>query len=431
MSRLKKARILFQMTGSIACYKAAGAISRLVQVGHEVQVVASASALRFIGAATLEGLTGKKVLSDAFEPGHAMDHIYLARWADVLVLCPATAHSVNRLKQGLADDLIGSLFLAHTFDKPYLIFPAMNTRMLQHPATQLTLQTLQEWGVIVAKTQEGSLACGEEGEGRLLEAEEIASLVEKASLSTQFPKGHILITSGGTQEPIDGVRAMTNKSSGRTGFELVNSLSRRGWSVIHLQSASAEVRSLPSLAIETHQFSDFMNLEKQLKMILGKNKFFAVIHLAAVSDYSVRYIGVGGKKFSVDKEIKLDSEEEISLHLAKNIKLLSHVKAWGDVEHLIGFKLTQGADNKEQKQAIAKLFASAPVDLVVYNDLSEKREGEVLPRQLFEYQGLWRQCTNNQELAAYLDDWLNQKLESTRGKDFLLAQSIKQEGPTL
>src|SRR5687768_14401569 len=127
--------LLIIFTGSIAAYKGCDVVSRLVHRGHRVRCVATASALKFVGAATLEGLTGSPVLSDAFAPGSALEHINLTRWADAVLVCPATANTLNRFAAGLADDLAGALFLAHDRAKPWLVAPAMNPAMWSHPAT--------------------------------------------------------------------------------------------------------------------------------------------------------------------------------------------------------------------------------------------------------------------------------------------------------
>lgn len=167
-------RLLFALTGSIACYKACHAISRLVQAGVEIQTIATPAALRFIGPATLEGLTGRAPFTDLWENGRAMDHIELARWADLALVCPATANTVARLAAGLADDPIGTLFLAWELKKkPWWIAPAMNHAMLAHPATTANLQKLAAHGVRVLPTGEGAQACGETGAGRLLEPEDL------------------------------------------------------------------------------------------------------------------------------------------------------------------------------------------------------------------------------------------------------------------
>lgn len=174
MSNVREAKLLFLLTGSIACFKACELISRLARRGIAVQTVASAGALRFVGAATLEGLTGRPPFTDLYETGRAMDHINLARWADAAIVCPATANSLNRLAAGLADDASGTLFLAWELTKkPWLIAPAMNATMWDHPATRASRQKLAEHGARLLPVGDGRLACGETGEGRLLEVADI------------------------------------------------------------------------------------------------------------------------------------------------------------------------------------------------------------------------------------------------------------------
>jgi phosphopantothenoylcysteine decarboxylase/phosphopantothenate--cysteine ligase len=181
MSNMREPQILFLLTGSIACFKACELISRLVKRGVAVQSVASEGALRFVGAATLEGLTGRPPLVDLYQSGRAMDHINLARWADAALLCPATANSLNRLAAGLADDAIGALFLAWEIAvKPWLIAPAMNATMWEHPATAASRRRLADYGARLLPVGDGRLACGESGEGRLLEVAEIESELMKA-----------------------------------------------------------------------------------------------------------------------------------------------------------------------------------------------------------------------------------------------------------
>lgn len=173
----KPAKILFQLSGSIAAYKACQVISRLVQAGHDVQVVCTAGALQFVGKATLEGLSGKRVFSNLYEEGAMMDHIHLARRADAAILCPASASTIARLAHGLADDAVGALYLAWDAKRPYWIAPAMNSSMIAHPAVQANLQTLRERGAIVLPSESGHQACGEVGEGRLLDPLEIEKII--------------------------------------------------------------------------------------------------------------------------------------------------------------------------------------------------------------------------------------------------------------
>jgi phosphopantothenoylcysteine decarboxylase/phosphopantothenate--cysteine ligase len=172
-------RVLLQVTGSIAAFKAAALASLLTQDGYEVQCVASEGGLRFIAEATLEGLTGRAVVSDLFERGRALEHISLVDWADLLLVYPATANHITRLRTGLADDLIGCLFLANNFRKPYWVAPAMNSHMFAHPAVGEAVSILEGWGCRILPTGEGRLACGTVGYGRLLEPEPMAELIRE------------------------------------------------------------------------------------------------------------------------------------------------------------------------------------------------------------------------------------------------------------
>ena len=173
-------RILLMISGSIAAFKAASLASLLVKDGHAVQTVCSDGGKAFIGEAALEGLTGRPVLTDMFERGRALDHIRLAEDHDLLLLYPASANRITRLRAGLADDLIGALFLANNFRKPWWIAPAMNSNMFAHPAVTDALDQLERWGCRILPTGEGRLACGDVGYGRLLEPEATFALIDEA-----------------------------------------------------------------------------------------------------------------------------------------------------------------------------------------------------------------------------------------------------------
>lgn len=164
----KEKNILFMLSGSIACFKACELISQLVQKGFKVKTVATKSAFQFIGPATLEGLTNEAVISDNFEVGKMMSHIDLARWADLILVCPATAHTINAMASGSGGDIITDIFLSNNFLKPFWVAPAMNVQMLSHPATQENIKKLKGWGTTILETESGNLACGEQGAGRLL-----------------------------------------------------------------------------------------------------------------------------------------------------------------------------------------------------------------------------------------------------------------------
>ncbi|MCW8924952.1 MAG: hypothetical protein OQJ84_01750 [Xanthomonadales bacterium] len=177
---MSKPEILLIVSGSIAAYKAAALASQLVQDGYAVQTVLTAGGRHFVGEATLEGLTGRPVLTDLFESGRAMDHISLVEAADLVLVYPATANTITRLRAGLADDLPGCLFLANNFHKPWWIAPAMNSNMFAHPAVAEAIEALEQWGCRVLPSGEGRLACGATGPGRVAEPEEVATLIAEA-----------------------------------------------------------------------------------------------------------------------------------------------------------------------------------------------------------------------------------------------------------
>ena len=177
---MSKPRILLIVSGSIAAFKAAALASQLVQDGCDVQTVLTAGGRHFVGEATFEGLTGKPVLGDVWETGRAMDHISLVDDADLVLVYPASANTITRLRAGMADDLAGCLFLANNFRKPWWIAPAMNSHMFAHPAVAEALEVLEDWGCRILDTGEGRMACGTTGPGRLLEPEDVAALIAEA-----------------------------------------------------------------------------------------------------------------------------------------------------------------------------------------------------------------------------------------------------------
>lgn len=371
-----KSKILFNMSGSIAAYKACDVISQLVKAGHEVQVVCTAATFEFIGRSTLEGLTGRPALHDMYAADRAMDHIQLARWADLALLCPASAHTLAKLAQGLADDLVSALYLAWEKDKPYLIAPAMNSHMYLHPATQANLMTLSGRGARILGTGSGPLACGEIGEGRLLEPHEILSELE----SLRSPKGDVLITFGGTRETIDGVRFITNMSTGATGAELSDRLSGQGWNVTCLR---AEGSTRPQRPHQEATFRDFRSLDSELRRILDQQSFRAVIHMAAVSDFSVDQVIQEGQTQARDG--KLSSSTPITLQLKPNFKIVSRLKDYASPQApaVIAFKLTNTVSLAERHAAAEKLLED-PVDYVIHNDMNDLQSaGSQRPFQIF------------------------------------------------
>ncbi len=400
---MSRSNILFVLSGSIACYKACDAISRLVQRGHRVRTVATPAALRFVGASTLEGLTGEKVATDVFEPGAALDHIALARWADLAIVCPATANTLNRMAAGLADDLAGALLLAFERNKPLLVAPAMNPLMWSHPATVASVAKLTEWGVRFVCGSEGRLACGETGEGRLAEPEEIVAAVE-AARPRRDPTLRVLVTSGGTTEPIDGVRVLANTSTGATGALLAEHFARSGHAVTLLRARTA--KDAGGLVREA-MFDTFADLDAALGRELGANDYDVVIHAAAVSDFSVHAIEIDGVARPPGQG-KIGSDVAPTLKLRRNPKLLDVLRARSRnaAIRVVAFKLTRDAAAADVRAAVQQVFASGVADFVVHNDLAAK-QGGAFPADIWSADGeIIERCADRAELATKLEELL-------------------------
>lgn len=370
MSQSKTSKnILIIMSGSIAAYKVCTVISQLKQKGYTLQVVMTEAAQKFVGAATIEGLLGRAPITSMYQSGQVMDHIHLERWADLILVAPATANSINKMAAGLGDDLATTLFLAHDFKKPFLVTPAMNTKMYLHPTTQSSLDKLKKMGIEILETASGVLACGEVGYGRLLEPELIIQEIEQRLQTTTQSAGRsvqtvtpqrrkkVLITSGGTQEPIDDVRFITNHSTGKTAAYIADQLIESGFEITYLAAKSA---AQPHLDCEKIYFTTFKDLDFQLNESL-KKQYDMIIHAAAVSDYSLAESQAG----------KINSENEtLTLTLKKNPKLIENMKKLNPTALLVGFKLTATQDSKLIENKITNLFEKAKCDFVVHNDWS-------------------------------------------------------------
>lgn len=349
--------ILIGVSGSIAAYKVCEVISTLQKQGARVRVVATESALNFVGAATFEGLTGHPVLTNDFIEGSMMAHIELAKWADLFLIAPATAQTVNSLAQGVGHGILLSTYLAYDVKKPFLLAPAMNTQMLLHPTTQASLLTLQKNGARVLATGDGPLACGDVGAGRLLEPQTIVQAVID-QLSVPRKNKAILVTAGGTRVPVDSVRSLTNSSSGATGVAVADELSQQGYDVVLLLSQSSPHRPRYATPLTFDTYEDLYSL---MKTQLGEGRFSGVVHAAAVSDFTVSQMPQG----------KLVSGQERALQLEPTEKIISKIRSWSPRPlQLVGFKLTDTLSVDEHALAREKVFASG-ADWVVHNDLSE------------------------------------------------------------
>ena len=401
MSFCKGKNIVVILTGSIACYKAATLISRLVQAGAKVKTVTTRSALKFLGEATLEGLTGNKNLSDTFEAGEVMEHIHLARWADHMIVYPCTANFMAQWAGGLAQDLASTLMVAKTPEIPVSFAPAMNGAMWDNPITQSNVQKVLLTGARMLSPDSGGLACGETGAGRLMEPE-----VAFETLSHSFlKKGSVLVTYGGTIEPIDQVRGITNFSTGSTGQWICEQLSREGYEVTTVRAARAPG---PLGVFQDLEFTDFKSLASTLRQQLKNNHFDSVIHLAAVSDFSVDKV-VDGSGQPAGSDGKISSNTDLSIHLKKNFKIIDHLKSWSANKHLqvIGFKLTVNADKETVLSKVSEVLKSGCVDYVVQNELSSVSKEHAF--QIFNInKKMIRVGEGKPAMAADLIDLINQ-----------------------
>ena len=403
-----KNNILIKITGSIAVYKVGYLISKLVQNGFEVKTVVTKSALNFIGVATLEGLSNNHVYMDTFENGQMMSHINLTKWADLTILVPADANTINKFSSGIADNLVTSLFLAHDQAKPYLIAPAMNTWMYNHPATKESLSKLSTWGIMILPTEKGYLACGDIGEGKLLNPDKIYEYIK--STLQKSPNGkRILITSGGTKEKIDNVRYISNLSTGNTGAALADYFSNQGYDVTFLKSADSKHPMSNTNLIE---YEDFKSIHNILENELKNNSYDFVIHLAAISDYSPTKISFGNSEANLPANLKLSSENNsVNITLTRNNKIINKLKEWSKNKSvkLVGFKFVNSANKNDKKLTLDKLFSSSNADLIVYNTNEDRENNSQKYFEVIKTNGFSEKAEDANQLAIILDKYLMEK----------------------
>lgn len=408
-----KKNILLHVSGSISAYKSCALISLLKKHGYNVRVIATKSALKFVGKASFEGLSHNKLETKMFNNYDPIPHINLAQnWADLIISYPCSANTINRLAAGLADDLFGAVCLANNFAKPLLVAPAMNTQMFHHPSVQENLKKLESWGAKILPAESGLLACGTTGDGRLISPEKAFDFIEEyfTECKNQEVNMKILITGGGTCEPIDTVRYITNFSTGRTAAFLADFFCKKGADVTALMAENAQ-KPKDARIITYRTFSD---LQKLLESECKNSNYGAIIHAAAVSDYSVQEICVDGKIFPGGAISKIPSGKEILLKMQENPKLLYKIKQWsGNSTKLAAFKLTSGASEEEQQNAVKKIFLAqkdfAP-DFVVQNEKS-RISGDLHPCKIFKNSDrIIAETQTLQELAETLNRALEDRL---------------------
>ena len=349
MSGLKAQRILLGVTAGIAAYKSADLIRRLRQAGAEVQVVMTEGARSFITPLTLQALSGHPVRSALMDEAAeaAMGHIELARWADRVLVAPATADFIARLAHGLADDLLTTLCLAT--EAPLLLAPAMNRIMWQAPATRENVAVLARRGVRILGPGMGDQACGETGEGRMLEPAELVSALDPGQ-EGKLAGARVMITAGPTREPIDPVRFVTNRSSGRMGFAVAAAAAAAGAEVmlvagpVHLPTPAAVRRIDVETAGEMYE---------AVLSRAGQCDIF--IATAAVADY--RPIDVQTSKMK-------KHEQALRLEMRRNPDILTAVASAANAPFTVGFAaetddVERYAQEKRQAKGIDMIAANA------------------------------------------------------------------------
>jgi phosphopantothenoylcysteine decarboxylase/phosphopantothenate--cysteine ligase len=349
MLELSNKRILLGVTGGIAAYKSAELVRRLREVGAEVRVVMTAGATQFITPLTLQALSGQPVRTAVFdaEAEAAMGHIELARWADAVLIAPATANTLARLAQGLADDLLSTLCLATR--APLLVAPAMNQVMWEHSATQANIAILRERGVQICGPGIGGQACGEVGPGRMLEPPELV-----AALATRFVSGalaglRVLITAGPTREPIDPVRFISNRSSGKMGYAIAAAAVEAG---ARVTLVTGPVALSPPARVECIHVDTAA--EMHAAVLARVNDCDLFIAAAAVADYRPQQIA----------EHKLKKQAvTLQLGLQRTADILAEVAARHPAPFTVGFaaeteRLAEHARGKRMAKSLDMVAAN-------------------------------------------------------------------------
>lgn len=323
MKTLLHKRILLGVSGGIAAYKSADLVRRLRDRGAEVQVVMTRGGAGFVTPLTFQALSGRPVFTELLDHDAeaGMGHIALARWADLIVVAPATANVIARLAHGMADDLLSTLCLAA--DVPLLLAPAMNQQMWRAAATADNIATLVNRGVEILGPAQGEQACGETGPGRMLEPTDIVQMIENRFRTSLLSGTRILVTAGPTREAIDPVRFISNHSSGRMGFAVATAAMEAGAEVILVSGPvnlepPDRVRYIPVETAEQMQAQVFNELEH----------IDIFISAAAVVDY--RCVKVAANKIK-------KSGKSISLELEKNPDILAMVSAFRKKPFTVGF----------------------------------------------------------------------------------------------
>ena len=358
MKNLKDKKILLIICGGIAAYKSLETIRILKKNGCEIKTILTKSAKEFVTPLSITSLSQSKVYDDLFsaENESEMDHISLSRWADLILVEPVTANTISKLAKGSSEDLASTVILAS--NKPIFLVPAMNVRMWEHPSTKENIKILKNYSYKIIGPEIGEMACGEYGEGKMTEPIDIVNKINEY-LFTIYKNNKLkaLVTAGPTNEYIDPVRFITNKSSGKQGYEIARSLLRNGYQTT-LISGPTNLKidnEIKLIKVETAE-QMFKETQKSLPVDVA-------IFSAAVADF----------KISEKNNVKIKKKDELTINLEKNIDILNYVSNHNSMRPklVIGFA---AETNNLEDNAIKKLI-NKNCDMIIANDVSNKNIG--------------------------------------------------------
>ena len=371
---LQGKHILIGISGGIAAYKIPELIRSLVKAGAEVRVATTKNALQFVTELTLQTVSGSRVYSDVFAAinEHATEHISLPEWCDALLVAPATANVVAKMAAGIADDALTTTIASCVARKPVIVAPAMNDKMWENPATQHAIETIRRWeNVQVLEPEEGLLACGTCGKGRMPEIEVLQEALEYALTPKTLAGQKILITAGGTQEKIDPVRFISNYSTGKMGMALAHACARRGAEVTLVCGAVSAPLYNP---FGTIRRIDALSAQAMYEACVAAwPQMNAAILCAAVADFTPETTAAEKiKKEALNSDLSPLASSRLTLSLQETPDI---ARTLGETKHagqkLVGFALET---QDEKKNALRKLERKH-LDAIVLNSLREKGAG--------------------------------------------------------
>ena len=358
MNNFKNKKILLIICGGIAAYKSLELIRSLKKNGTQVKTILTKSATEFVTKLSVSALSEEKVYTDLFdyELESEMSHIKLSRWADLLLICPATANTISKLSKGTADDLASTVVTAS--NKKIFIVPAMNVRMWKHSSNKENVSKLKQYGYKFIGPEIGDMACGEYGEGKMVEPDKIIQFLDKyISCQNSNKKYKALVTAGPTIEPIDPVRYITNHSSGKQGYEIAKSFSDNGFDTT-LISGPTNLEDPENIKIIKVKTADEMYYET-----INRLPADVAVFTAAVSDYKIKNYSKEKIKKKEDLTLKLKLNRDILEYVSKNNYLRPKI--------VVGFAAETNDINLNAQYKLNKKNC----DMMVVNDVSKKETG--------------------------------------------------------